>query len=207
MAGFPRHRNKQIDIIYLPEITLNLIANRSSEVLLFLRNTFFEMKATEIIQSKIFPNAQSFNSVLNHWKQAGAVVVFTNGCFDLVHRGHIDSLTKAAALGDRLIVGLNSDASVKLLKGENRPMIDQQSRAILLASLLMVDAVVLFDNETPYELIRNIQPDVLVKGSEYKIEEIAGFDIVLARGGRVERIDLTEGFSTSDLIKKIKDKF
>ena len=163
------------------------------------------MKATEIIQSKIFPNAQSFNPVLNQWKQAGAVVVFTNGCFDLVHRGHIDSLAKAAALGDRLIVGLNSDVSVKLLKGENRPLIDQQSRAVLLASMLMVDAVVIFDDETPYELIRGIVPDVLVKGTEYKVEEIAGYDVVLAKGGRVERIELTEGFSTTELIRKIKD--
>ncbi len=165
------------------------------------------MKPSEIIQSKIFENVQAFIPVLERWKKAGDTVVFTNGCFDLVHRGHIDSLSKAAGLGDRLIVGLNSDVSVKLLKGENRPLIDQQSRAILLASLLMVDAVIIFDEETPYELIRSIQPDVLVKGSEYQIKEIAGYDIVLATGGRVERIDLSEGFSTSDLIQKIKSNF
>lgn len=165
------------------------------------------MKAMDIIQSRIFENAQALDTVLTQWKQSGQEVVFTNGCFDLVHRGHIESLAKAADLGDRLIVGLNSDASVKLLKGQNRPLVDQQSRAILLASLLMVDAVVLFDEETPYELIRSIQPDVLVKGSEYQVEEIAGYDIVLASGGRVERIDLTQGFSTSELIRKIKDNF
>lgn len=165
------------------------------------------MKPSEIIQSKIFENAQAFGLVMARWKKAGDTLVFTNGCFDLVHRGHIDSLAKAAELGNRLIVGLNSDVSVKLLKGENRPLIDQQSRAILLASLLMVDAVILFDEETPYELIRSVVPDVLVKGTEYEIEEIAGFDIVLASGGKVERIELTEGFSTSDLIQKIKDKF
>lgn len=165
------------------------------------------MTPSEIIQSKIFLNAEAFSPILRQWKQVGDTVVFTNGCFDLVHRGHIDSLASAAEFGDRLIVGLNSDVSVKLLKGENRPLIDQLSRAVLLASLLMVDAVVIFDEETPYELIQSIQPDVLVKGSEYQIEEIAGFDIVLANGGRVERIDLTEGFSTSDLIKKIKDKY
>lgn len=163
------------------------------------------MRPIEIIQSKIFENAQAFRPVLSRWKQAGDTLVFTNGCFDLVHRGHIDSLAKAASLGDRLIVGLNSDVSVKLLKGENRPLIDQQSRAVLLASLLMVDAVIMFDEETPYELIRSILPDVLVKGTEYQIEEIAGYDIVLASGGRVERIKLTEGFSTTDLIRKIKD--
>ena len=164
------------------------------------------MTPTEIIRSKIFENAQTFSSVLSMWKQAGETVVFTNGCFDLVHRGHIDSLAKAAAFGDRLVVGLNSDVSVKLLKGENRPLIDQQSRAVLLASLLMVDAVILFDEEKPYELIKSILPDVLVKGTEYQVEEIAGFDIVLASGGRVERIELTEGFSTTDLIQKIKSK-
>ncbi|HEY3370449.1 MAG TPA: D-glycero-beta-D-manno-heptose 1-phosphate adenylyltransferase [Prolixibacteraceae bacterium] len=165
------------------------------------------MKATELIQSRIFENVQAFQPLLQQWKQAGNAVVFTNGCFDLVHRGHIDSLAKAAGFGDRLIVGLNSDASVKLLKGDTRPLVDQHSRAVLLASLLMVDAVVLFEEETPYELIRSIQPDVLVKGSEYQLEEIAGYDIVLAGGGRVERIDLTEGFSTSELIQKIKDNF
>ena len=165
------------------------------------------MNAINLIQSKIFENAQVLDPLLAQWKQAGNGIVFTNGCFDLVHRGHIDSLAKAAGLGDRLIVGLNSDVSVKLLKGQNRPLIDQYSRAVLLASLLMVDAVVLFDEETPYGLIRSIQPDVLVKGSEYQVEEIAGYDIVLASGGRVERIDLTKGFSTTDLIQKIKDNF
>jgi rfaE bifunctional protein nucleotidyltransferase chain/domain len=165
------------------------------------------MTASEIIESKIFQNAGDFLPLLKQWKQSGGKVVFTNGCFDLVHRGHIDSLSKAAALGDRLIVGLNSDVSVKLLKGDNRPLIDQKSRAILLASLFMVDAVILFNEETPYELIKAIVPDVLVKGSEYQIEEIAGFDVVLASGGQVERIELTGGFSTSDLIQKIKDTF
>lgn len=161
------------------------------------------MEVSKVIQSKIFKNFQDFKGVLDQWKKAGQILVFTNGCFDLVHRGHIDSLAKAADWGDRLIVGLNSDVSVRLLKGENRPLIDEQSRAVMLAAMLMVDAVVLFEDETPYELIRSIMPDVLVKGAEYRIEEIAGFDVVLASGGRVERIDLTEGYSTSDLIQKI----
>lgn len=165
------------------------------------------MKPIESIQSKIFENTELFNPVLAQWKQAGETIVFTNGCFDLVHRGHIDSLAKAAEFGDKLIVGLNSDVSVKLLKGENRPLVDQQSRAVLLASMMMVDAVIMFDEETPYELIKCLVPDILVKGSEYKLEEIAGYDIVLAAGGRVERIELTEGFSTSDIIQKIKNKF
>lgn len=165
------------------------------------------MDVSKNIQSKIFDNFQNFKPILDQWRWAGQTIVFTNGCFDLVHRGHIDSLVKAASFGDRLVVGLNSDVSVRLLKGENRPLIDEQSRAVMLASLLMVDAVILFADETPYELIRNIVPDVLVKGTEYQIEEIAGFDVVLASGGRVERIDLIEGFSTSDLIQKIKAKF
>ena len=165
------------------------------------------MTHSDTVQSKIFRNATEFLPVFRQWKQAGDIVVFTNGCFDLVHRGHIDSLSKAADLGDRLVVGLNSDSSVKMLKGENRPVIDQESRAILLAALSMVDAVVLFDEETPFDLISTIVPDVLVKGSEYQVEEIAGFDVVLAAGGKVERISLTEGFSTSDLIQKIKENY
>jgi len=162
------------------------------------------MTPLQKIQSKIFKDAQAFTSTLSKWKMEGHPIVFTNGCFDLVHRGHIDSLAKAAEYGERLVVGLNSDTSIKFLKGKNRPLIDEQSRAILLASLIMVDAVVIFDEETPYELIKAVQPDVLAKGSEYQVEEIAGFDIVLAKGGRVQRIDLTEGFSTSALIDKIK---
>jgi cytidyltransferase-related domain len=181
--------------------------SQKQQVLLFLPKLIFEMRPVEIIQSKIFENAQAFRPILDQWKQAGETIVFTNGCFDLVHRGHIDSLAKAAEFGDRLIVGLNSDVSVRLLKGKNRPLVDQQSRAVLLASMLMVDAVIMFDKETPYELIQDILPDVLVKGSEYQIEEIAGYDIVLASGGRVERIELTEGFSTSDIIQKVKNKF
>lgn len=165
------------------------------------------MTPTEILQSKIYTGAGPFILLRKQWKETGETVVFTNGCFDLVHRGHIDSLSKAAAMGTKLVVGLNSDVSVKLLKGENRPLIDQQSRAILLAALFIVDAVILFDEETPYDLISKIVPDVLVKGAEYQIEEIAGFDVVLASGGKVERIELTDGFSTTDLIKKIKENF
>lgn len=165
------------------------------------------MRPVEIIQSKIFESFKAFQPILEQWKKAGDTIVFTNGCFDLVHRGHIDSLAKAAEFGDRLVVGLNSDVSVRILKGENRPLVDQQSRAVLLGSMLMVDAVIMFDDETPYELIRYVQPDVLVKGSEYLLEEIAGYDLVLASGGRVERVELTEGFSTSDIIQKVKNKF
>ncbi len=130
-------------------------------------------------------------------------IVFTNGCFDILHQGHIVYLSKSADAGDALIIGLNSDASVRKLKGIGRPVIDQYSRALLLASLSFVAAVVLFDEETPYELIRKIQPDVLIKGSDYRPEEIVGYDIVKAKGGEVLTIDFVEGYSTSSIIGKI----
>lgn len=154
---------------------------------------------------KIYPSFEDFFETLKSWKTNNYKLVFTNGCFDLLHRGHVDYLEKSAGLGDKLIVGLNTDHSVSLLKGPNRPLVDQDSRAIVMAALQMVDAVILFDEETPYDLIKAIQPDVLVKGKDYAVEEIAGFDIVLARGGIVETIELTDGFSTSALIDKIKN--
>jgi rfaE bifunctional protein nucleotidyltransferase chain/domain len=156
------------------------------------------------ITQKIYPSFEAFFDTLKIWKTKNYKLVFTNGCFDLLHRGHIDNLIKSAQLGDKLILGLNNDQSVRLLKGGKRPLMDEASRAIIMASMQMVDAVILFNEETPYELIKAIQPDVLVKGKDYSVEEIAGFDIVLARGGKVETIELTEGVSTSSLIEKIK---
>lgn len=157
------------------------------------------------ISQKIYTSFEDFFNTLKSWKTHNYKLVFTNGCFDLIHRGHIDYLLESARLGDKLIVGLNTDQSVRLLKGEKRPLIDQNSRAFVLAALEMVDAIILFDEETPYDLIKSIQPDVLVKGKDYTIEEIAGHDVVLGRGGTVETIELTEGFSTSALIEKIKN--
>lgn len=157
------------------------------------------------LTAKIYPSCDAFFNTLKMWKTSNQKLVFTNGCFDLLHRGHIDSLLKSAALGDKLIVGLNTDRSVKQLKGSKRPLMDEQARALMLAALQMVDAVILFEEETPYDLIKFVQPDVLVKGNEYAIEEIAGYDIVLARGGTVETIELTKGYSTSALIQQIKD--
>ena len=157
------------------------------------------------ITQKIYASSEAFFETLKSWKTHNYKLVFTNGCFDLLHRGHIDNLIKAAQLGDKLIVGLNSDQSVSMLKGSKRPLMDENARAIIVAALQMVDAVILFGEETPYELIRFIQPDVLVKGKDYAVEEIAGFDIVLAHGGKVETIELTEGVSTSSLIEKIKN--
>ena len=138
------------------------------------------------------------------WKEKGEKVVFTNGCFDLVHRGHIEVLAKTADLGNRLIIGLNSDESIRELKGENRPIIDENSRAILLASLQFVDAIVFFTDETPITLIETIVPNILAKGGDYKIEDIVGNEIVIQNGGEVKTVPLTDGFSTTNIVEKIK---
>lgn len=138
------------------------------------------------------------------WRFQGKKIVFTNGCFDILHLGHIDYLSKAKDEGNILIIGLNTDNSVSRIKGKNRPITDENSRAKILASLQFVDAVVLFDEETPYELISFVQPDVLVKGSDYKPEEIVGYDIVKAKNGKVVTIDFLEGYSTTDIERKIK---
>jgi D-glycero-beta-D-manno-heptose 1-phosphate adenylyltransferase len=132
-------------------------------------------------------------------------IVFTNGCFDILHKGHIVYLSKAADLGDALIIGLNSDSSVRKLKGEGRPYFGQDSRALLLAALPFVTAVVLFDEETPYRLIGQVQPDVLAKGADYKPEDIVGYDIVKNKGGEVVTIDFVEGYSTTSVLRKIAE--
>lgn len=155
-------------------------------------------------KSKIFRDFESLYPILEIWKGSNNTIVFTNGCFDLIHHGHVDSLQKSAAFGTRLIVGLNSDRSVKQLKGEHRPILDEQARATVLAAFECVDAVIVFDEETPAEIIAKIIPDVLVKGAQYEIHEIAGHDTVLNNGGTVETLELVEGISTSDIIEKIK---
>lgn len=162
------------------------------------------MATIELIQQKIL-NPQSLQKALNKWSLNHNKIVFTNGCFDLVHRGHINYLSKAADLGDVLIIGLNSDDSVSRLKGKNRPIIDEYSRALLLASFSFVAGVVIFNDDTPYNLIDIIKPDILVKGADYKIDEIVGHDIVLAKGGKVVTIEYLPGFSTSAIEKKIKE--
>jgi rfaE bifunctional protein nucleotidyltransferase chain/domain len=136
-------------------------------------------------------------------KGAGKKVVFTNGCFDLLHPGHTRYLRAARALGHFLIVAVNSDRSVRAIKGARRPIQEQETRAELLSALECVDAVILFDDETPYNLIRELAPDVLVKGGDWQEEEIVGADLVKQAGGTVKRIPYVEGFSTSRLIKKI----
>jgi len=146
----------------------------------------------------------SLSEKLKEWSATNKKVVFTNGCFDLLHKGHVDYLAKAASLGDKLVIGVNTDASVSKLKGPHRPIQDEGARLQILASLGFVDAVILFDEQTPYNLIALVQPDVLVKGSDYKPEDIVGYDIVMAKGGSVKTIDFIEGYSTSLIEKKIK---
>ncbi len=156
------------------------------------------------INSKIYSDFSAFESTLKKWKSDHETIVFTNGCFDIIHHGHVDSLQKSAAFGTKLIVGLNSDASVTLIKGKNRPIFNEEARAIILAAFAFVDAIIVFGEETPAEIIANIIPNVLVKGKEYAIHEIAGHDTVLASGGKVKTLDLVPGASTTDIIDKIK---
>lgn len=145
----------------------------------------------------------SASNVLEEIKQNDKKIVFTNGCFDILHRGHAFYLEAAANHGDILIVGVNSDSSVKRLKGEDRPINDEQSRAYLLASLRSVDYVIIFDEDTPYNLIKLVMPNILIKGGDYSIENIVGADIVTANGGYVKTIDFVEGFSTTNTIEKM----
>jgi len=157
---------------------------------------------------KIYPQAQDSNLqvLLQEWREANQKIVFTNGCFDIVHLGHIDYLEKARLKGDKLVVGLNSDASVKRLKGASRPIISEYPRARMLAALAFVDAVVFFEEDMPLSLIEAIKPDILTKGDDYTPENIVGADFVIGRGGRVETIALVKGYSTSQIIEKIKEQ-
>ena len=158
----------------------------------------------EVIKGKIFTERDLLASQVFKWHAFNEKVVFTNGCFDIIHLGHIDYLSKAADLGDRLVIGVNTDASVKLLKGENRPVIDEYTRLIKLASLVFVDAVILFNEETPLDLIVTVKPDILVKGGDYTIETIVGAKETLVRGGSVEVIPFLDGHSSTRLINKMK---
>lgn len=162
------------------------------------------MKQTQNLQTKILPRFDLKERV-KEWKKAGQTVVFTNGCFDILHTGHIASLLQAAQQGDKLIVALNADSSVKKLKGDSRPINDENARSLLMAALCMVDAVTIFNEPTPLELIVEIQPDVLVKGGDYKVEEIAGAKEVLDWGGKVFITPIVEGFSTTNIIEKMRN--
>ena len=162
------------------------------------------MKHLNSIQNKIY-TLSDLKPRIEQWKSAKEKIVFTNGCFDILHKGHLEVLAKTADLGNRLIIGLNSDSSIKNLKGGNRPIVDENSRAILLAALSFVDAVILFSEQTPLNLIAEIKPDILAKGGDYKITEIVGHEVVHQNGGEVITIPLIEGFSSTNIIDKIQN--
>ena len=149
-------------------------------------------------------SSQDISKLIKQWRVKSNKIVFTNGCFDLVHVGHLHTLSEAKKLGDKLIVAINSDASVKRLKGDSRPILPEQERANLIASLVFVDAVLIFEEDTPIKLIESILPDVLVKGGDWKIEEIVGNEIVRENKGTVVSIPFLDGHSTTDIISKIQ---
>ncbi len=161
------------------------------------------MKKLKEIESKII-DWKEIGRQTDLWKKNDRKIVFTNGCFDILHYGHIHYLSQAKDLGDFLIIGLNSDNSVKRLKGNNRPINTSKTRSHLLAALSIVDAVVFFEEDTPLGLIRTIMPDILVKGGDYKAEEIVGYKEVMSNGGRVEILSFVDGYSTTAIERKIK---
>ncbi len=157
------------------------------------------------IQQKI-QTLKTLPQTLAKWRAAGQRIVFTNGCFDLLHYGHLHYLADARDLADRLVVGLNSAASVSRLKGPHRPINDELTRMHLLAALEVVDAIIVFEEDTPLELIRLVQPDFLVKGGDWKPEQIVGSDLVLGRGGQVLSLPFVQGYSTTNIEQKILDR-
>ena len=161
------------------------------------------MKKSEILQSKIV-DRDRLERLVHLWRFKGYKIVFTNGCFDILHPGHIHLLSSAADLGNILIVGLNSDDSVKRLKGADRPINDERHRAELLASLFYVNSVVVYPEDTPQRLIELVKPDVLVKGGDYEADKIVGADVVKRNGGEVKVIELVQGYSTTSLLEKMQ---
>lgn len=156
------------------------------------------------IKNKVLSYSQ-LDELIKQWKDSGEKIVFTNGCFDIIHQGHIDYLAKAADLGTKLFIGVNTDNSVSRIKGPTRPIQDENSRLMILAAMEFTDAVILFDEDTPLKLIERIIPHVLVKGSDYKAEDIVGYEVVTSHGGRVETLDFLEGYSTTAIEKRIKN--
>ncbi len=156
------------------------------------------------IEKKIIVK-NDFQQQLALWRFEQEKIVFTNGCFDILHAGHLQYLAQARSLGTKLVIGLNSDASVKRLKGNHRPINDDMTRTMMLASLEVVDAVIIFEEDTPFDLIDFIRPSILVKGGDYKIEDIVGADIVLQNGGEVKTLLFLEGYSTTNIESKIRN--
>ena len=163
------------------------------------------MNSLEKIKNKIISNWDDLLPILTHWRNENNRIVFTNGCFDIIHRGHLELLSRSADLGDKLIVGLNTDKSVAKLKGPGRPLQDEDSRAMVMAAFGFVDLVILFPQDTPLELIEIILPDVLVKGGDYLTQDIVGYDIVTENNGQVVTINFVEGYSTTSIVNKLKE--
>jgi D-glycero-beta-D-manno-heptose 1-phosphate adenylyltransferase len=159
------------------------------------------MNTYKRLKNKILTISE-LDDILLQIREKGLSIVFTNGCFDVLHKGHIRYLAEASDLADILIIGLNTDASVKRLKGPNRPVLDQESRAISLSALVFVDYIVMFGEDTPLELLKIIKPNILVKGGDYQVEAIVGYDLVTANGGKVITLPLVKGYSTTLIIKK-----
>lgn len=164
------------------------------------------MRAIDSIPQKI-TDLKTLCFKVAAWRATGRTIAFTNGCFDILHEGHIFSLSQAAKEADLLIVGVNSDASIKRLKGNDRPINHEQSRALILASLAIVDAVVIFEEDTPLQLIQSLLPDVLAKGGDYSIDQIVGSKEVIANGGKVVINPIVEGYSTTGIIQQIKSSY
>ena len=164
------------------------------------------MKSVDAISKKIF-SLQDLQKQIASWRVTNKTIAFTNGCFDILHEGHIFSLTEAAKEADFLIIGINSDASVKKLKGPERPINQEKSRSLLLSNLAIVDAVIVFNEDTPLQLIKSLLPDVIVKGGDYIVEQIVGSKEVIANGGRVVINPIVEGFSTTGIIQQIKSSY
>jgi D-beta-D-heptose 7-phosphate kinase/D-beta-D-heptose 1-phosphate adenosyltransferase len=161
------------------------------------------MKSISSLPAKIF-TPETLQAQLKRWRLQNKKIVFTNGVFDILHEGHIASLSEAASYGDVLIVGINADASVKRLKGDSRPVNNEHSRALIMASLLLTDGAIIFEEDTPLNLITSIMPDVLVKGGDYTLEQIVGAKEVMANGGEVKIVPILEGFSTTGIIERMK---
>lgn len=157
------------------------------------------------LKAKIF-NIKNLSQIINEWRLNGDKIVFTNGCFDLIHLGHLEILARSADLGDKLIVGINSDMSIKKIKGNSRPIIEEDSRAKQLAAIEFIDAVILFNEDTPYNLINILKPDVLTKGGDYKKNDIVGNQLINKEQGEVVIIPLTQGYSTTSILEKIKNE-
>jgi rfaE bifunctional protein nucleotidyltransferase chain/domain len=162
-------------------------------------------KALNKLQSKIYTLDQLIDKVSN-WKDQNKKIVFTNGCFDLIHLGHVEVLARSSDLGDRLIVAINSDESIIKIKGKNRPIIEEESRVKQIAALDFVDAVILFNQDTPINIISSITPNVITKGGDYKISDVVGYEIVQKNNGEVVIIPLTQGYSTTSILDKIKNE-